>query len=232
MQQLLSENSHTGISVFLRPALLGTGISVREEGSLKPSKRSMASKCSPLPVGSSIPRIGNDDIDFEPEDYRENAIPPAKEAVTEAQKASIAELPKSKKYALYEQVTEDNLTYYHQISCRPITKKAEDDLELVSDIVTWGERYLHHWDEGIYSCSRCLTPLYSSSDKYHGPCVWPSFRQPVSQLNVSTQKVSPYNKYTVTVKEVYCGNCDLFIGHQFEDARAKGDTHPNAHWRH
>jgi len=44
--------------------------------------------------------------------------------------------------------------------------------------------------------------------------------------------VKPYNNYSVTVKEVYCGNCDLFIGHQFEDAKDKGDKHPNAHWRH
>jgi peptide-methionine (R)-S-oxide reductase len=159
-------------------------------------------------------------------------VPPANEATTENQLNSIAELSKWKKFALYENVTEDNLQMYHNISCRPITKRAEDDMELVSDIVTWGERYLHHWEEGIYCCSRCLTPLYSSLAKYRGPCIWPSFREPITPLNVSTQTVFPYNKYTVTVKEVYCGGCDLFIGHQFEDAKAKGDVHPEAHWRH
>lgn len=157
------------------------------------------------------------------------------------QRCSLACLPKMKKYAKYEQVTEDNLSFYHSISCRPITKEAEDDMELVSDIVTWGERYLHHWEIGLYCCSRCLNPLYHSKDKWKGPCVWPSFREPVScnldgglkeDLGISTETVYPYNNYTVTVQEVYCSKCDLFIGHRFEDGKQKGDNHPNAHWRH
>ena len=32
--------------------------------------------------------------------------------------------------------------------------------------------------------------------------------------------------------EVYCGGCELFLGHRFEDAREKGDVHPRAQWRH
>ena len=105
--------------------------------------------------------------------------------------------------------------------------------ELVSDILTWGERYLHHWNTGVYCCSRCNHPLYSSDDKYKGPCVWPSFRRPLNDDDSLTMRtVYPYNKYTCIVKEVYCGGCELFIGHMFEDARLKGDTHPNARWRH
>lgn len=180
----------------------------------------------------SPPAPGDPLLPYTPEDHRENASPPIRDATTENQLQSIAELPKWKKFALYEFVTEESLENYHKISCKPITKKAEDDMELVSDIVTWGERYLHHWEEGIYCCSRCRTPLYTSFDKYRGPCIWPSFRQPINPLNVATRKVYPYNKYVVAVKEVYCGQCDLFIGHQFEDARMKGDTHPNARWRH
>lgn len=162
----------------------------------------------------------------------EKPIPPATLATTEFQLGSIAELTKSRRYRLYEEITESNLENYHKISVRPITKCAEDDMELVSDIITWGERYLHNWKNGTYKCSRCRTPLYSSNDKYHGPCVWPSFRKPITELAISKSRVHPYNKYTVAVDEVYCGTCDLFLGHRFEDARAKGDTHPEAHWRH
>lgn len=162
----------------------------------------------------------------------EAPIPPAVLAESEEQKNSIAELTKSRRYTLYETINEENLDNYHKISCRPITKRAEDDMELISDIVTWGERYLHHWKKGIYKCSRCLTPLYSSQDKYKGPCIWPSFRQPIEEDSISKSRVYPYNKYEVAVDEVYCGKCDLFIGHRFEDARAKGDIHPDAHWRH
>jgi peptide-methionine (R)-S-oxide reductase len=159
-------------------------------------------------------------------------FPPASFATTDDQKASLAELHQSKKYALYETLSEDNLDVFHKVSCRPITKKAEDDMELLSDILTWGERYLHHWKEGLYVCSKCNHALYSSSDKYKGPCIWPSFRQPINPSSLATTVVYPYNNYKVEVREVYCGSCDLFVGHQFEDAREKGDTHPDARWRH
>lgn len=162
----------------------------------------------------------------------EAGVPPAKFAVNDSQRASLAELSRNRRYAQYESITEENLTNYHRISCRPITKHAEDDMEIVSDVISWGERYLHHWRAGMYKCSRCYTPLYKSTDKYKGPCVWPSFRKPVEDQNVSYSRVFPYNAYVVAVDEVYCGKCDLFLGHRFEDARAKGDTHPEAHWRH
>mmetsp|Transcript_8729 Transcript_8729/g.14529 ORF Transcript_8729/g.14529 Transcript_8729/m.14529 type:complete len:167 (+) Transcript_8729:59-559(+) len=163
---------------------------------------------------------------------RFEASAPALEAVNGSQISSIAELPRTKKYALFETLSEDNYAPYHNLSCVPITKKAEDDMELLSDIITWGEQFLHHWESGTYFCSRCSTPLYSSEDKYKGPCVWPSFRRPIEPDSIATRTVSPYNNYKVTVKEVYCGNCELFVGHQFEDAREKGDIHPQAHWRH
>lgn len=153
-------------------------------------------------------------------------------AVTLEQRSSLAELPKRKKYCLYEGITTENASNYHKISCRPITRTAEDDMELISDIVTWGEQYLHHWSDGTYNCSRCDNAMYSSTDKYHGPCVWPSFRKPIRPDSIAADTITQYHAYTVTVKEVYCGKCFLFVGHQFEDAKAKGDSHPDAHWRH
>jgi peptide-methionine (R)-S-oxide reductase len=145
---------------------------------------------------------------------------------------SIANLPRQKKYPLYEAISAENLENYHKISCYPISQVAEDDMELISDLITWGERYLHHWSCGSYCCSRCLNPVYSSQDKWKGPCVWPSFRKAIHEDSVHTRVVQNYNAYTCTVKEVYCGKCRLFLGHQFEDAITKGDTHQDAHWRH
>ena len=162
----------------------------------------------------------------------EEVLPVAIKAITSDQLKSIAELPKIKRYSLYESITIENRSNYHYISCRPITKRAEDDMELVSDIITWGEMYLHNWADGIYKCSRCMNPLYSSNDKWRGPCIWPSFRKPIDFNSISTTTVYPYNNYTVTVKEVYCGQCNLFIGHTFEDGIAKGDHHAQARWRH
>ncbi|RYY82016.1 hypothetical protein EON63_14225 [archaeon] len=167
------------------------------------------------------------------EDYKAGTVPPDKFATNENQLASIAELPNTTKYPLYEEVCfTGKLDNYFKVSCYPITKKAEDDLELLSDIVTWGEKYLHHWELGTYRCAQCQHPLYSSLDKYKGPCVWPSFRGPARADSLHIRKVYPYNKYTVSVYEVYCNKCKLFIGHQFDDARDKGDVHPGARWRH
>jgi peptide-methionine (R)-S-oxide reductase len=163
----------------------------------------------------------------------EEVLPVAIKAITNDQLKSIAELSKSNRYSLYENITIEDRTNYFLISCRPITKRAEDDMELVSDIITWGEMYLHHWDTGIYKCSRCKNPLYSSNDKWKGPCVWPSFRQAINEtLAISTTIVYPYNNYKVTVKEVYCFQCNLFIGHAFDDGILKGDVHAQGRWRH
>ena len=162
----------------------------------------------------------------------EEILPVAIKAITSDQLKSIAELSKNNRYSLYENITVENRFNYHLISCRPITKRAEDDMELVSDIITWGEMYLHHWETGIYKCSRCKNPLYSSDAKWKGPCAWPSFRQAINALAISTTIVYPYNNYKVTVKEVYCSQCNLFIGHAFDDGMAKGDEHAQARWRH
>jgi len=201
---------------------------------------------------------------------------PAVAAVSKSQKDSLANLPQKQKYAIYEEgygITEDILTrgldIYHRVSCRPITQTAEDDMEILSDIYgeEWGEKYLHHWLQGSYHCSRCKAELFSSADKWKGPCRWPSFRRPIAATGtdadagtstdtsppapsipaavaavsipavpsstVDQVEVYPYNKYTVTVKEIYCNSCDLFIGHGFHDGFDKGDTHSHATgWRY
>ena len=207
-------------------------------------------------------------------------LAPAVTPENQSQKDSLSNLPKSQKYAIYETgygITTDalkrGLEIYHRVSCRPITTVAEEDMEILSDIYgeEWGEKYLHHWQVGSYLCSRCKSRLFSSEDKWNGPCRWPSFRKPatdndahpthtranagtfvataassgccimaaslqststpvteaeaemstetaekavvaLSNTGVDLVEVYPYNNYTVTVKEVYCKCCDLFIG--------------------
>ncbi len=40
-----------------------------------------------------------------------------------------------------------------------------------------GEQWRHWWAPGRYACARCDHTLYSSDDKWDGPCIWPSFRR-------------------------------------------------------
>lgn len=94
------------------------------------------------------------------------------------------------------------------------------------------EAFLAHWAEGTYGCARCARPLYASGSKWAGPCAWPSFRKELDKA-IDELPVEGYNNYTCLVREVYCGGCQLFIGHAFEDARDKGDTSPACTgWRH
>lgn len=153
-------------------------------------------------------------------------------ATSPEQMGSLAESRLLDKYARYEQVTLEDRQEYFEVSCNPITKGAEDDMELLSDLITWGELYTDSWENGNYACARCERVLYSSSDKWRGPCVWPSFRSAASEGVLLEAEVSDYNNYQVAVREIYCGGCELFVGHAFEDGPQKGDSHPEARWRH
>jgi hypothetical protein len=58
----------------------------------------------------------------------EDIQPPVRQATNPSQLGSLAELPKRKKYAIFETLTEDHCEPYHDVSCFPITVKAEDDM--------------------------------------------------------------------------------------------------------
>ncbi|EGD77880.1 hypothetical protein PTSG_09514 [Salpingoeca rosetta] len=145
-------------------------------------------------------------------------------------------LPKAmssaEKEELKQKVSRANPAAFHAASRYPITKEVEDILEQMSLVATREEYGNDFWQEGSYSCSRCHGRLYCSKDKFHGPCLWPSFRQPVADDVLLTRKVDSYNNYTCEVHEVYCNSCQLFLGHMFEDGKEHGDTHPDARWRH
>ena len=176
----------------------------------------------------------------------ERICPPAVEralvAVTPGQRASLAEQKTCIRYARYADLSLANRAPYFEVSCRPITVRAEDDMEMLSDLVTWGEQFTAFFEPGMYRCARCGNGLYASQDKWKGPCVWPSFRRAMSdaakgggleeEAAAAFVDVANYNNYKCRVSEVYCANCDLFIGHRFEDGVAKGDGHPDARWRH
>jgi len=123
-------------------------------------------------------------------------------------------------------------------SKRPaVSSKEEDHIEDLSAAAGAGgaEAYLDHWARGTYHCARCEQPLYCWTSKWNGPCRWPSFRRPVEEGDhcVLARAVEGYASYTCGVAELYCGNCRLFLGHKFEDARQKGDkSWISSGWRH
>lgn len=69
-------------------------------------------------------------------------------------------------------------------------------------------------EDGIYRCVRCGTTLFKAGTKFESGTGWPSFYEPVSELNVGyAEDTSLGTKRT----EVLCARCGSHLGHVFDD---------------
>lgn len=75
-------------------------------------------------------------------------------------------------------------------------------------------KYLYEEREGIYACSECKAPLFSSEDKYDSGAGWPSFRGPIQP-----KAVYYLEDWELSFKryEVLCRGCNSSLGHVFHD---------------
>ncbi|MBI4706437.1 MAG: bifunctional methionine sulfoxide reductase B/A protein [Candidatus Omnitrophica bacterium] len=67
---------------------------------------------------------------------------------------------------------------------------------------------------GIYQCVGCGTDLFRYESKFESGTGWPSFFEPVSELNLTL--VSD-DSMGMCRAEVLCARCDAHLGHVFED---------------
>jgi peptide methionine sulfoxide reductase msrA/msrB len=82
-------------------------------------------------------------------------------------------------------------------------------------------KYNSFYEDGIYKCKRCGTPLFSSTAKFNFHSGWPSFDDVISQ---SVKEVPDANGSRT---EIVCASCNAHLGHVF-----KGEGFTNKNTRH
>ena len=69
-------------------------------------------------------------------------------------------------------------------------------------------------EKGTYTCAACSLPLFASSTKFKSGTGWPSFYEPVNEINIREEEDL---KYGMIRTEVLCARCDGHLGHVFPD---------------
>jgi len=70
---------------------------------------------------------------------------------------------------------------------------------------------------GVYQCVGCGTDLFKYGTKFESGTGWPSFYEPVSELNV---RLEDDTSYGTSRTEVLCARCGAHLGHVFDDGPA------------
>lgn len=74
--------------------------------------------------------------------------------------------------------------------------------------------YNMHFEEGVYKCAACDSPLFDSEAKFESHCGWPSFDK-ASSKNTIVERLDKSHGMLRT--EILCANCGGHLGHVFND---------------
>ncbi|KAK4586999.1 hypothetical protein RGQ29_023936 [Quercus rubra] len=78
--------------------------------------------------------------------------------------------------------------------------------------------YDKFYEEGIYNCAGCGTPLYKSTTKFNSGCGWPAFFE--GYPGAITRTPDPDGRRT----EITCTACGGHLGHVFKGEGFKTPT--------
>ncbi|MCG3724844.1 peptide-methionine (R)-S-oxide reductase [Vibrio cincinnatiensis] len=73
---------------------------------------------------------------------------------------------------------------------------------------------LHNKQTGLYHCTCCEAPLFSSESKYDSGCGWPSFDAPINENAI---RYLDDHSHGMLRTEIRCAVCDSHLGHVFPD---------------
>ena len=74
-------------------------------------------------------------------------------------------------------------------------------------------KYNLHFENGVYNCNGCNTPLFESDQKFESDCGWPSFDDAIEG---SVKYVDDFS-HNMLRTEIVCVRCDGHLGHVFDD---------------
>ena len=74
-------------------------------------------------------------------------------------------------------------------------------------------KYNMHFENGVYNCNGCNTPLFNSDQKFKSDCGWPSFDE---SIEGAIKYVDDYSLSMYRI-EIICANCKGHLGHIFDD---------------
>ena len=75
-------------------------------------------------------------------------------------------------------------------------------------------RYWNHHESGMYRCTGCGEPLFTSDTKFDSGSGWPSFTEPMFRDRVT---LITDTSHGMVRTEVRCATCDAHLGHVFPD---------------
>lgn len=78
-------------------------------------------------------------------------------------------------------------------------------------------KYNLHFENGVYCCGGCGTPLFESDSKFDGHCGWPSFDKSIP----GKVEYIVDNTHGMKRTEIVCANCGGHLGHVFDDGPTK-----------
>ncbi|MBN1838692.1 MAG: methionine-R-sulfoxide reductase [Campylobacterales bacterium] len=96
------------------------------------------------------------------------------------------------------------------MNLNPLTPEEEHIIVHKGTEMPYAGEYNDFYEEGVYHCKRCHSPLYRSSSKFKSGCGWPSFDD---EIEGAVQRKTDTDGRRI---EILCKACGAHLGHVFE----------------